>query len=502
VAQVRSIVVDKLDHEQQEVGVGVSEERRDTKEVKSAKKPNQGLRQDSPEFEALRDKTLQRACEKYAWVAQHEGIVLRKNPLKQAPLKDWVYNRIAKADYGFRYISRDGHKRLWYPDFSTMVLAQLEPQYAGERYDEALIIAERIEFLPGQEEVTHDVDDCRVLNLWRPPEWEEDDNAGEPTLFLQHLAYLLDNDQTAIDHVLNFIAHLIQRPQERVGHAVLITSDAKGIGKSTLGAIVRRLVGERNARVVQTKDLKSSFDGWLVGKLVVQVDEVYEAGNWDLANKLKPLITEPTVSANIKYGPQIEVENFARFLMFSNNSSPLNIEDGDRRYFVFDSKAQPRSDDYYDALHQYLATAAGMSEIYTYLKRRDLSHFNPHRRPPVTQAKEQIIADSQHPLRTYIIEAVTSGHFRKALGAEFTFDALQRLLTKDGYGAQAKNTKEVGMALDQAGVTHPRRTNKGTKKKQRVYRLPDSFPQLTGNWATREPDDELEDDQQGQGIGN
>ena len=54
-----------------------------------------------------------------------------------------------------------------------------------------------------------------------------------------------------------------------------------------------------------------------MGKLVVQVDEVYEAGNWDLANKLKPLITEPTVSANIKYGPQIEIENYARLLMFS-----------------------------------------------------------------------------------------------------------------------------------------------------------------------------------------
>src|SRR5258708_7233436 len=86
--------------------------------------------------------------------------------------------------------------------------------------------------------------------------------------------------------------------------------------------------------------LKSSFDGWLMGKLVVQVDEVYEAGNWDLANKLKPLITEPTVSANIKYGPQLEIENYARFLMFSNHSAPLNIQEGDRRYFVVNSKAQ------------------------------------------------------------------------------------------------------------------------------------------------------------------
>jgi hypothetical protein len=38
-----------------------------------------------------------------------------------------------------------------------------------------------------------------------------------------------------------------------------------------------------------------------------------EAGNWDLAKKLEPLMTEPTVSVNIKYGPQKEVQDFARF---------------------------------------------------------------------------------------------------------------------------------------------------------------------------------------------
>jgi hypothetical protein len=465
--------------------------------VKSDEKRKQLPRKDSPQFETLRSAMMRRACEKYAWVAQYEGVVLRKNPLKQAPLKGWVYDRLAKADFGFLYVDDSGHKRLWYPDITTMVMAYYEPEHAGETsYDNALIVAERIEFLPGEPEVTHDADECRVLNLWRLPDWKEDDNAGEPTPFLQHLAYLLDDDQTAIDHVLNFIAHLVQRPQERVGHALLITSDAKGIGKSTLGTIVRRLVGERNSRVVQTKDLKSSFDGWLLGKLVVQVDEVYEAGNWDLANKLKPLITEPTVSANIKYGPQVEVENFARFLMFSNNTSPLNIEEGDRRYFVFDSKAQPRGHEYYDALHEYVATAEGMNAIYTFLKRRNIAKFNPHRRPPMTEAKHRVITDSQHPLRTYIIEAVTSGHFREALGgAEFTFDALQRQLTKDGYGAQAKNTKEVGMALEQAGVMQTRRINKETKKKQRVYRLPESVPRLTGAWATRDPNDEPEDQQ-------
>ena len=72
-------------------------------------------------------------------------------------------------------------------------------------------------------------------------------------MFLEHLGYILDNDETAIEHVLNFLGHLLQKPRERIGHALLITSEAKGIGKSTLGSVVRRLVGEQNSRVAQTK---------------------------------------------------------------------------------------------------------------------------------------------------------------------------------------------------------------------------------------------------------
>jgi hypothetical protein len=424
----------------------------------------------TPEFDDRCAAAMKKVCEKYAWTAQHGGIVLRRNPLKLAPYQDYVFTRIAKAEYGFRYRTTAGQRKVWYPSIEKVLSQYYEPEYHDEAYDGSFVIAERVEFLPGEPEITHDRDGCRVLNLWTPPPWSAVDDAVEPTVFLEHLAYLFDNDGPAIDHVLNFLAHLVQRPQERVGHALLITSEAKGIGKSTLGTVVRRLVGDQNSRVAQTKDLKSSFDGWLIGKLVVQVDEVYEAGNWDLANKLKPLITEPTVSANIKYGPQIEIENYARFIMFSNHSAPLNIEEGDRRYFVFNSKAQPREDDYYDRLYRYIDDPAAMNAIYTLLMRRDLSGFNPYRRPPMTEAKQQIIAESEHPLHTYIIEAVISGHFHRELGDEFSFDKLQRQLAKDGYGAQAKNTKEVGNALKLAGVTSIRK-NVGDQKK-RLYVLP------------------------------
>ena len=108
--------------------------------------------------------------------------------------------------------------------------------------------------------------------------------------------------------------------------------------------------------------------------------------------------------------------------------------------------------------------------IYTFLMRRDLSGFNPFRRPPMTEAKQQIIAESEHPLHTYIVEAVISGHFRQTLGTEFSFGALVRQLGKDSYGPHAKNQKEVGTALKLAGVTQVRRSIGG--RKVRLYALP------------------------------
>ena len=38
--------------------------------------------------------------------------------------------------------------------------------------------------------------------------------------------------------------------------------------------------------------------------------------------------------------------------MFSNHSAPLLIEEGDRRYFVINSKATARDPTYYQQLHR------------------------------------------------------------------------------------------------------------------------------------------------------
>lgn len=421
--------------------------------------------EDSPEFERACERVHRELAAKFAWTVQSEGMIYRQDPASK-PMRGWTFNRVSRRWHSFRYLTRDGKERLYW-----ISMDDITAEWDDKTDIIGVPLAERIEFTPGMPPLCFDDIGRSVLNIWQTPRWEERPSEDEPAPFLEHVRYLFEDDQQVIDHVLNFLAHLVQRPDERVNHAILLTSEAKGIGKSTLGTIIRRLIGERNSYVAQSKDLKSQFDGWLMGKLVVQVDEIYEHGNADLALRLKPILTEPTVSVNVKYGPQMVVKNFARLLLFSNHSAPIDIEDGDRRYFVFDSQAQPREPDYYERLNAFISSDDGMAAIYWWLKRRCLASFKPYAAPPLTLHKEAIIQASGSPLRQYLEEAVQSGHLLATLGPEFTMDALQRQLDSDGYGAQAKSVKEVGLALKAAGVVQGRASVNG--RRTRVYRLPD-----------------------------
>jgi hypothetical protein len=49
----------------------------------------------TPEFDMRVEQAMKKVCEKYAWTAQHGGMVLRRNPLKMQPLQDYIFLRIA-----------------------------------------------------------------------------------------------------------------------------------------------------------------------------------------------------------------------------------------------------------------------------------------------------------------------------------------------------------------------------------------------------------------------
>lgn len=139
----------------------------------------------------------------------------------------------------------------------------------------------------------------------------------------------------------------------------------------------------------------------------MQVDEVYEAGNWGLANKLKPR-SPSRRSASIS---NTTTEGGAELRKVPHVLEPRRaavVEEGDRRHFVVNPRATARDPLYCRQLHREALSDDGINAIYSWLVERDISAWNPHA-PPMTDAKREIDGVSGNPQFDYGADLVESG---------------------------------------------------------------------------------------------
>lgn len=61
----------------------------------------------------------------------------------------------------------------------------------------------------------------RYLNRWTP---RDQPLEGDVTPFLEHLTYLYDGDEATIKFVLDWMACLVQKPQQKQSSALLLTT--------------------------------------------------------------------------------------------------------------------------------------------------------------------------------------------------------------------------------------------------------------------------------------
>jgi len=259
---------------------------------------------------------------------------------------------------------------------------------------------DNITFMPGSPEI-FDEDGVKHLNVWTPPDIAP--VAGDVSPFVEHLRYVLDDDAAAIGYMLNFFAHLVQKPWIKIKSAPLIIGKP-GIGKSIMGEMIAALIGRRNTTSIEESDLRSPFNEWIDGKLLVIVNELMTFARMETMNRLKGYITDLQLRINRKNVSTYDYENRTNFLMFSNHEDAAKIEKGDRRYFVWISQAEPRDGDYYTDLCRWF-TGGGDSALMHFLSTHDLSGFDSNAKPPMTVAKQTIIDLSRSGIEAYLQDA-------------------------------------------------------------------------------------------------
>jgi hypothetical protein len=212
---------------------------------------------------------------------------------------------------------------------------------------------ERMVYRPGARPGTLNIDGSRCFNVYEGAQIQP--VSGKPDLWLAFLAHLIrDPDERHL--AMKWIATLIARPDIRMRYGMLLISQTQGVGKNTLGNILRVQVGPRNASFPSdTSVVDSAFNGWAARKRLIFVSEFYKGENRKPYDKLKALITDDLIEVNEKGVNQYELDNAATVIACSNSEDALHLDDEDRRWFVPLVTEELRPEEWWDGLHRWLA---------------------------------------------------------------------------------------------------------------------------------------------------
>jgi phage/plasmid-associated DNA primase len=146
-----------------------------------------------------------------------------------------------------------------------------------------------------------------VFDLRKPSTLEPE--SGEPSILLEHLASLIPDDDER-EHFLDYLAHGVQHPAQKIGHAVLVIGK-QGTGKGFLIRLMDELFGAHNVRRAESEDLTSTRTERLGNCQVLAIEELDTSERLELYNRLKTWISDQQIGAEEKHVAKHDVRTLA-----------------------------------------------------------------------------------------------------------------------------------------------------------------------------------------------
>lgn len=209
------------------------------------------------------------------------------------------------------------------------------------------------------------------INTWQSPSYREltpsvhyDD---ESCAFSEMLAFAIPTE-TERNTMLDWLSWNLQNENLKPTWSILLYSESKGTGKSTVGEVCAALFGAQNTAPVNgISKLTQRFAADTLSKKFVLAEEVHISSHTTEGNALKDLITNRTVSVEPKYQPVVTIPQTSCFL-FTTNHKPLWLEGGERRYYIIDmdheGQAQgPRNNEFVEIVGRVKAQISNPQDI-------------------------------------------------------------------------------------------------------------------------------------------
>jgi hypothetical protein len=322
-------------------------------------------------------------------------------------------------------------------------------------------------YLPWEDEVVADGHGGRSYNIWRDSGLTP--KSGDVTVFLEHMAYMFP-DEAERELAIDYLALLVRRPAVKINFAMLVKG-RQGTGKSWLGSLVARIIGEPNVTRPSNTAVTERFTDWQLGAQLAIIEELMAMGRVEVANRLKPAITDDYLSIRPMYGKVYSVPNRLNFLCFTNHDDALPIESGDRRWLVFFSDAMPAGEAYYQRLFAYL-DGDGPAHVAHWLGQRDVK-INAKGTAPKTRGKEEMRSLSMGDAEQHLSELLAAREVPFDFGLVRLDDALTAV--PDRITRQARNlgNRVRKWLVEEAGAKKLGRYTKGGRPAVQLWAIDD-----------------------------
>lgn len=229
-----------------------------------------------------------------------------------------------------------------------------------------------------------------AYNHWQGFSVEPDPKAS-CRLFLKHLRVVVCRDNPDnYYYLLGWLAHMIQRPEEKPGVAVIFRGK-KGTGKDTVGDYVGGLFPHHHVKIANQDQLTGKFNQHQEKCLLLHVEEGFWAGSKGAEGPLKHLITSEDVLIEPKGINPFKVKSVLRLLITSNEKWVVPATADERRYFVLDIGEQHMQDHAYFSAIRKEAANGGRAALLDYLMNYDLTGFDVRNVPATEALAEQKI---------------------------------------------------------------------------------------------------------------
>jgi hypothetical protein len=301
-------------------------------------------------------------------------------------------------------------------------------------------------------------DGVTCFNLYRPPLHHR----GNPANAGQWLAHIDNVYRDDADRIVKWLAHRVQRPQEKINHA-LVLGGLQGIGKDTLLEPVKRAIGPWNFAEVSPAQIMGRFNGFLKS-VILRVSEARDLGDVDrfkLYDHMKTYTAAPpdVLRVDEKHLREHAVFNCCGVIITSNyKTDGIFLPADDRRHIVAwsDLTKEEFASAYWNGLWDWYERG-GYANVAAYLADLDISGFDPKAPPPKTAAFWDIVDASRAPEDAELADVLDSmGNPDAVTLSQITCAATGEIIT---WLADRKNRRAIPHRLEKCGYVPVRNGN-------------------------------------------